>query len=45
MRSKIISNLFICGELLALAGPTGGYNLQICWSSGALAGESAVSSK
>ena len=42
MRSKIISNLFICGELLDLAGPTGGYNLQICWSSGYLAGESAA---
>jgi len=42
MHSKIISNLFICGELLDLAGPTGGYNLQICWSSGYLAGESAA---
>ncbi|MCX6746249.1 MAG: NAD(P)/FAD-dependent oxidoreductase [Candidatus Parcubacteria bacterium] len=42
MRSKIISNLFIVGEILDLAGPTGGYNLQICWSSGALAGESAA---
>ncbi|MCX6743886.1 MAG: aminoacetone oxidase family FAD-binding enzyme, partial [Candidatus Parcubacteria bacterium] len=42
MRSKIISNLFICGELLALAGPTGGYNLQICWSTGWVAGEAAA---
>ena len=42
MRSKIISNLFICGELLALAGPTGGYNLQICWSTGWVAGEDAA---
>ena len=42
MRSKIISNLFISGELLDLAGPTGGYNLQICWTSGYVAGESAV---
>ncbi|MFA5187967.1 MAG: NAD(P)/FAD-dependent oxidoreductase [Patescibacteria group bacterium] len=42
MRSEIISNLFICGEILDLAGPTGGFNLQICWSSGYLAGESAA---
>ena len=45
MRSKIISNLFIVGELLGLAGPTGGYNLQICWTTGYLAGESAVKLK
>jgi hypothetical protein len=42
MRSKIISNLFICGELLDLDGPTGGFNLQICWTSGYVAGESAA---
>ncbi|MDD5341543.1 MAG: NAD(P)/FAD-dependent oxidoreductase [Patescibacteria group bacterium] len=42
MRSKKINNLFICGELLGLAGPTGGYNLQICWTSGYVAGEGAV---
>lgn len=42
MRSKIISNLFIAGELLNIDGPTGGYNLQICWSTGYVAGESAA---
>ena len=42
MCSKIISNLFIAGELLDLDGPTGGYNLQICWSTGYVAGENAV---
>lgn len=42
MRSKKVSNLFIAGELLDLDGPTGGYNLQICWSTGYVAGESAV---
>lgn len=41
MRSKIINNLFIVGEILDLDGPTGGYNLQICWSTGYLAGEKA----
>lgn len=45
MRSKIISNLFICGEVLNLDGPTGGFNLQICWTTGFIAGESAVRDK
>lgn len=44
MRSKIISNLFICGEVLDLDGPTGGFNLQICWTTGYVAGENAVAS-
>lgn len=39
MRSKLASNLSIAGELLDLDGPTGGYNLQICWSTGYVAGE------
>ncbi len=42
MQSKKISNLYLAGEILDLDGPTGGYNLQICWSTGYLAGESAV---
>lgn len=41
MRSKIIDNLFFAGEILDLDGPTGGYNLQICWSTGYAAGENA----
>jgi predicted Rossmann fold flavoprotein len=39
MRSKIIDNLFLAGEVLDLDGPTGGYNLQICWSTGFVVGE------
>lgn len=42
MKSKIIDNLFFAGEILDLDGPTGGYNLQVCWSTGYLAGESSV---
>ncbi|HRY36266.1 MAG TPA: NAD(P)/FAD-dependent oxidoreductase [Candidatus Magasanikbacteria bacterium] len=38
MQSKIIENLYIVGEVLDLDGPTGGYNLQMCWSTGFLAG-------
>jgi len=42
MCSKIISNLYFAGEVLDIDGPTGGYNLQVCWSTGYLAGESAA---
>jgi hypothetical protein len=42
MRSKIIKNVYFAGEIINLNGPTGGYNLQICWSTGYLAGESAA---
>jgi len=40
MQSKIINNLYLAGEILDLDGPTGGYNLQACWSTGFVAGES-----
>ena len=42
MRSKIVDNLFFAGELINIDGPTGGFNLQMCWSTGHLAGESAA---
>ena len=42
MRSKIIDNLFIAGELLDFDGPTGGYNLQICWSTGFVVGDNFI---
>ncbi|HJO95516.1 MAG TPA: NAD(P)/FAD-dependent oxidoreductase [Victivallales bacterium] len=42
MRSKIIDNLYFTGEILDLDGPTGGYNLQVCWSTGYLAGQNAA---
>jgi len=38
MRSKFANNLLLAGEVLDLDGPTGGYNLQICWSTGYVAG-------
>ena len=44
MKSKLIENLFFTGEIINLHGPTGGYNLQICWSTGYLAGQSAAQS-
>ena len=42
MESRIVSGLFLCGEVLDLAGPVGGYNLQAAWSTGYVAGESAA---
>lgn len=42
MESKLIRNLYICGEMLDCDALTGGYNLQIAWSSGYLAGISAA---
>ncbi len=42
MKSKLIDNLFFAGEILDLNGPSGGYNLQICWTTGYLAGQSSV---
>ena len=42
MESKICPGLFFAGEVLDLDGPCGGYNLQACWSTGALAGSSAA---
>ncbi|MFH2104661.1 MAG: NAD(P)/FAD-dependent oxidoreductase [Parcubacteria group bacterium] len=42
MQSKIIDNLYLAGEILDIDGPTGGYNLQVAWSTGYLAGESSL---
>ncbi|MFC1700845.1 NAD(P)/FAD-dependent oxidoreductase [Patescibacteria group bacterium] len=39
MKSKIIDNLYLSGEVINLDGPTGGYNLQMCWSTGFVAGD------
>ena len=41
MKSKIIENLFITGDLLHINRPSGGYSLQICWTTGFVAGQNA----
>lgn len=38
MRAKAWENLHFAGEVIDLDGPTGGYNLQVCWSTAFLAG-------
>jgi len=40
MRSKIINNLYFAGEVIDTIGRTGGYNLQMCWTTGYVAGNS-----
>lgn len=42
MGSKLVEGLFFAGEVLDLDADTGGYNLQAAFSTGWLAGESAV---
>ena len=42
MESKKLPGLYFAGEVLDLDAVTGGYNLQIAWSTGMLAGRSAA---
>jgi len=39
MQSKIIDNLLFAGEIIDIDAKTGGFNLQMCWSTGYLAGK------
>ena len=39
MESKIIKNLYFAGELIDVDAETGGYNLQIAFSTGFVAGK------
>jgi predicted Rossmann fold flavoprotein len=41
MRSKILPNLSVTGDLLHINRPSGGYSLQLCWTSGYVAGNNA----
>lgn len=38
MQSKIIRRLFVTGDLLDIYRPSGGYSLQLCWTTGFVAG-------
>lgn len=42
MRSKKVGGLYVCGELLDVDALTGGFNLQIAFCTGYLAGQSAA---
>lgn len=38
MRSRIVPNLYIVGDALNIDRPSGGYSLQLCWTTGYVAG-------
>jgi len=40
MRSKKVRNLCVTGDLLHINRPSGGYSLQLCWTTGYVAGSS-----
>lgn len=42
MESKLVNGLYFAGEVIDADAYTGGFNLQIAWSTGRLAGESAA---
>lgn len=41
MESTIVPHLYIIGDLLNIDRPSGGYSLQLCWSTGYVAGSNA----
>lgn len=41
MQSKIYNNLFLVGDILNIDRPSGGYSLQLCWTTGFVAGKNA----
>lgn len=41
MQSRKYSNLFLVGDVLDIDRPSGGYSLQVCWTTGFVAGSNA----
>jgi predicted Rossmann fold flavoprotein len=41
MRSRLYENLYLVGDILNIDRPSGGYSLQLCWTTGYVAGISA----
>lgn len=42
MRSRKIKNLYLVGDVLNIDRPSGGYSLQLCWTTGFVAGTGAT---
>lgn len=42
MRSRLYPNLFVVGDMLNIDRPSGGYSLQLCWTTGFVAGSAAA---
>ena len=45
MQSKIVPNLYFCGEVLDIDGFCGGFNLQNCWSTAYVAAQGIINNK
>ncbi len=43
MRSRLYDNLYLVGDILNINRPSGGYSLQLCWTTGFVAGNSIKS--
>ncbi len=41
MRSRKYNNLYVTGDVLHISRPSGGYSLQLCWTTGWVAGSNA----
>ena len=41
MQSRIIPNIYLVGDVLNIDRPSGGYSLQLCWTTGFIAGDNA----
>lgn len=44
MQSRLFPNLYLVGDILNIDRPSGGYSLQLCWTTGFVAGNSIISS-
>jgi predicted Rossmann fold flavoprotein len=42
MRSRLFPNLYLIGDILNIDRPSGGYSLQLCWTTGFVAGTAAA---
>ncbi len=40
MQSRLFKNLYLIGDILNIDRPSGGYSLQLCWTTGYVAGDS-----
>jgi predicted Rossmann fold flavoprotein len=41
MESRLVPGLFVAGDMINIDRPSGGYSLQLCWTTGYVAGEHA----
>jgi predicted Rossmann fold flavoprotein len=42
MQSKVVENLYLVGDVLNIDRPSGGYSLQLCWTTGWVAGSNII---